>query len=390
MKLIAQCTVALLLCVVCVSGQPQPPVASPKRVLIISIDGGRPDVLLRANTPNLRELLAAGSFTFWARTTEMANTLPSHTSMITGVTPQKHGINFNKDVPEEELRYPNYPTIFELAKKKGYSTALAAGKSKFIALCRPKTVDYPLMPSAKASFTDAEVATKASEGLREHQPQVMLVHFAGGDKAGHAIGWGSEPQIEALEEIDKGVGKVIGTLKELNLYETTLIIVTADHGGAARSHGQGDVRARHIPWIAVGPGIRKNLDLTIFKDLVVNTEDTFATACAYLGITLGDDIDGKPITQMYDGAELMQDIASPKAKPKPATRPAASGTNAAINKSNFTDLLKNLSYAHEGLNANVIGGKLKPNSNISPEFASGADICSGIPQPSDKTLPGWN
>jgi predicted AlkP superfamily pyrophosphatase or phosphodiesterase len=292
---------------------------APRRVLIISIDGGRPDVLLRANTPNVRALCAAGSFSFWARTTELSVTLPSHASMITGVTPDKHGITFNRDVPEEELFYPKYPTIFELAKKQGYTTAMAAGKSKFVALCRPGSIDYAVVPPAKKGYTDTEVAANAAKAIAAHRPQVMLVHFGGGDRAGHALGWGTPQQMAALEEIDAGVGRLIGALKETGLYDSTLIILSADHGGAARSHGKNDPRSRHIPWIAVGPGIRKNFDLTAFKDLVINTEDTFATSCAFLNVTPGADIDGKPITQMYEGAELMQNVTT-----QPATKPTVS------------------------------------------------------------------
>jgi predicted AlkP superfamily pyrophosphatase or phosphodiesterase len=302
----------LVLLALCASAIAQTTAPSPsaQRVVIMSIDGGRPDVVLRANTPNVRALCADGSFTFWARTTELSVTLPSHASMITGVTPEKHGITFNKDVPEEELFYPKYPTIFELAKKKGLSTAMAAGKSKFVALCRPGSVDHAIVPALKVGYTDAEVAQLAAKGIREHRPQVMLVHFGGGDRAGHALGWGSTQQVAALEEIDAGIGTVIDTLKKEGLYDTTLIILTADHGGAARSHGKDDPRSRHIPWIVVGPGVRKNFDLTTFKDLVINTEDTFATACAFMKITPEGDVDGKPITQMLEGAELMQNATT--------------------------------------------------------------------------------
>ena len=69
-----------------------PAEASDRRVLIISVDGLRPDLALRANMPAVRSLIARGSFTFWAKTTAMAVTLPSHTSMLTGVHPGKHGI----------------------------------------------------------------------------------------------------------------------------------------------------------------------------------------------------------------------------------------------------------------------------------------------------------
>src|SRR5438105_2434135 len=57
---------------------PPRPIPEIERAVVISIDGCRPDVLLRANTPNVHRLFESGTFTFWARTTEMSITLPSH------------------------------------------------------------------------------------------------------------------------------------------------------------------------------------------------------------------------------------------------------------------------------------------------------------------------
>src|SRR5688572_265896 len=54
------------------------------RMIGISIDGLRPDLLLGADAPNIRSLIERGSFTFWAMTTDVAVTLPSHVSMLTG------------------------------------------------------------------------------------------------------------------------------------------------------------------------------------------------------------------------------------------------------------------------------------------------------------------
>src|SRR5688572_28312028 len=63
------------------------PISGVRHLIIISCDGMRPDVLLRAETPNFRKLMARGSFSLWARTIPIAITLPSHTSMLTGVYP---------------------------------------------------------------------------------------------------------------------------------------------------------------------------------------------------------------------------------------------------------------------------------------------------------------
>ena len=85
--------------------------------------------------------------------------------------------------------------------------------------------------------------------------------------------------------------------------------MTADHGGTGKWHGPDDPRARHIPWIISGPGIRKNVDLTIYRELTINTEDTCATTCWLLSIPVDHPIDGKPV-QVISAAgagQLMHD-----------------------------------------------------------------------------------
>lgn len=295
-----------------------------QRMLIISIDGLRPDLMIRARTPYLREMLEAGSFSFWARTTPHSITLPSHVSMLTGAIPRRHEIEWNKDLPLSEPVYPAVPTLFEVAKKAGYSTAMAAGKSKFDALNKPGSIDWCYLP-AEAKCEDADVAQAATEMIVKHRPQVMFVHLPSVDNVGHAKGWGTPEQLAAVEVADGVVGSLLRALAENQLRAQTTVIVTADHGGAGRTHLADDPRARHIPWIITGPGVRKNLDLTTFPDLVINTEDTFATTCAVLGLPLDKQLDGKPVTQAMESAgpdgELLAPLPPPPAPATPAAPP---------------------------------------------------------------------
>jgi predicted AlkP superfamily pyrophosphatase or phosphodiesterase len=273
------------------------------RVLIVCVDGLRPDVLLRARTPNMRGLMETGTFTLWARTVPQSITLPSHTSMLTGVTPERHRVLWNGDLPAPV--YPKVPTIFEVAKAGGLTTAMVTGKSKFVSLARPGSIDWEKVQVA----TDEEVGSKAAAVLREDQPNLLVVHFPGADAAGHSKGWGTPEQIAAVETIDRSIGVLLGAMEEAKLGASTAIILSADHGGAGKSHGPNDPRSRHIPWIARGPGIRKNYDLTRDAALTVNTEDTFATACWLLGVRPPGPIDGKPIEQVLADRELLRPAA---------------------------------------------------------------------------------
>src|SRR5262245_52972596 len=113
------------------------PVPAVRHAIIISIDGLRPDLMLRAKAPHIQAMLDRASYSLWAKTTPGSITLPSHISMLTGVTPEAHGILWNGDLALKEPVYPNFPTIFELAKRAGLSTAVVAGKVKFSVLDKP-------------------------------------------------------------------------------------------------------------------------------------------------------------------------------------------------------------------------------------------------------------
>lgn len=273
----------------------------PSRVMIVSFDGLRPDVALRADMPNLRSLMARGSFTLWAHTTNVAITLPSHTSMLTGVVPNTHGIHYNKDDAANTPPFPLVPTIFQLAKKARYTTACVAGKSKFHIFDKDDALNWKFIKEAP----DDDVADAAASIITEHQPQVLFVHFPDCDRTGHKLGWGTPEQIATVSHADIEFGKVLKALDNQKLTDKTLIIVSADHGGNGRTHGGLDPRSQHIPWIAAGPGIKANYDLTRNQKLIVATYDTFATACYVMHISIPEHIDGKPIVDIFAHAELL-------------------------------------------------------------------------------------
>ncbi len=269
-----------------------------RRVLIVSVDGLRPDLILRAKAPTLAALMARGSFTLWATTTASSVTLPSHASMLTGVTPAHHGIEWNRDLPLSEPIYPSRPTLFEVAKAAGYTTAMAAGKSKFAALAKPGTLDWSFVPTT--TLADTTVTDTAVRWIAKHAPDVLFVHLAGVDTAGHAEGWGSGAQLAAVQVADRSIARLLSALRDRRLLDLTTVLVTADHGGAGKTHGPDDPRSRTIPWIIAGPGIRKGFDLTQVPDLDVRTEDTFATLCYLLEVAPPQSVDGRAVTSILD------------------------------------------------------------------------------------------
>ncbi|HVT87881.1 MAG TPA: alkaline phosphatase family protein [Tepidisphaeraceae bacterium] len=289
------------------------------RVLIISVDGLRPDVMLRANAPILHGLLERGSFTMWAQTTAVSVTLPSHVSMLTGARPQIHQIEWNHDLPLSEPIYPKVPTLFELAHKAGYTTGMVAGKDKFAVLNKPGTIDSVFIPKEDA-IPDEQVLEQAMKVIEYGPPQVLFIHLPQVDHVGHALGWGSSEQLAAIAYADSCIGKILDAIRAKDGDDDRLTIISADHGGAGKNHGADDVRSRNIPWIAVGATVRRGLDLTSYENLTIRTEDTFATACYWLDLKPQAGLDGKPVLQVFEpkDQQLLTDTSSP------ATQPVAS------------------------------------------------------------------
>lgn len=269
-------------------------------VVIVSIDGLRPDVALRADMPALRSLMRHGSFTMFCATTDVAVTLPSHVSMLTGVSPVRHGILYNDDPGPLDRTAPACPTLFQIAHRAGLTTAICAGKSKFSVLDSPGALDSSFVPPRGHTASDSAVAGVAAGWIAKRQPRVMFVHFAGTDLAGHESGWGSPEQLAAVATADRALGRILSALARAKSGDSTLVIVSADHGGAGTRHGGLDARSHFIPWIASGPGVRPNYDLTRDASLQVRTEDTFATACAWLGLSIERGLDGRAVTEIFE------------------------------------------------------------------------------------------
>ena len=71
-----------------------------KKVLLISVDGMRPDGLKTCGNPYLAQLEKECAYTYNARSMIPSVTFPCHFSMTHSVTPQRHGILTNTYVPQ--------------------------------------------------------------------------------------------------------------------------------------------------------------------------------------------------------------------------------------------------------------------------------------------------
>jgi predicted AlkP superfamily pyrophosphatase or phosphodiesterase len=260
-----------------------------RRVVVVSIDGARPDALLVAKTPTITRLWKEGSYSFRAQTISPSTTLPAHTSMLTGISPDRHGERDNNWWPGEAT--VTAETVFSLAKPQGLKTAMVVTKEKFGFLARPGSLDhFEVVPHLAP-----DVVLRALTYLRSEKPHLLFIHFADADITGHLYGWMSPEYLIALQTVDDAVEILLRMMEETKLVRETLLIITADHGGHDFTHGTTLPEDMTIPWIAFGPGVREGYEI---PDQVV-IYDTAATVLLFLGIPIPAHWEGRPLRSIF-------------------------------------------------------------------------------------------
>ena len=258
-----------------------------RRVLILSVDGLRPDAIALAPMPNLMSLMQSSAYSLTAQTIHPSVTLPSHASMLGGYCPDVHGVNWNDYIPD--LGFAKGTDLFDIAQAAGLQTVMYVGKEKLRQLTEPESTDQFVYINDRDSVIIDQLIADFPQNFG-----VLFIHFPLVDGMGHVYGWLSPEQLSVAFRADEAIGRLLAELDARNLRGETLIIITADHGGHGASHGSSMPEDMTIPWIASGPGIQPKQLVT-----TVHTMDTAATAAFALGLDYPEDWDGVPIYEAF-------------------------------------------------------------------------------------------
>jgi len=271
-----------------------PLVSVTKNVVLVSIDGLRPDAIARFAAPTLQRLMREGSYSLTARTVMPSTTLPSHTSMLSGVPPDDHGVLWN-NVTSAKIDVVEFSTVFSVAREHGYTTAAFFSKAKFSPLQRPGTLDYSQAPGGWfGRWSSERTVQDVREHLQTERPNLLFVHLADPDAAGHSSGWMSPAYGRAVHATDAALGRLLTAAEEAYGAGNYSVLVTADHGGHGHGHGTKDPQDVTIPWIAWGQGVK-----TGALGESIDTFDTAPTVLWLLGVEGPEGWDGKAVVEAF-------------------------------------------------------------------------------------------
>lgn len=273
------------------------PAPAIRRAIVVVLDGLRPDAIDRFALPHLTALMASSAWTRGARTVDPSITVAAMASLLTGVPPGEHGIRTDRFRLPRRRTLPIHPLPQVLAEADFPSSAFL---STLPAIHRvlARRVIHSLGPVDVhfAGHRAAESLAAARGTLATQRRGLVLLHWPDADDAGHDHGWMSAPYAAGARALDAALGDLLRAL-ELSSDPTTLLVVTADHGGggrAARDH-ESDHPADHtIPLILAGAGIQAG-------PLAgpVSLLDVPATVLLALGVPIPETYAGRPLQDAF-------------------------------------------------------------------------------------------
>ncbi len=217
-----------------------------KKVLLISIDGMRPDGLQQCGNPYVAELERTCAYTYAGSSMNPSVTFPCHFSMTHSVTPQRHGILTNTYVPQVRP----VKGIFEKVSDVGGVSAMFYGWEPLRDIALPGALKLATYVNAYMQESGDTVLTDECEKvLSTHKPDFAFLYMVETDeKGGHDNGWMSEAYLKRISIAIDNVKRMIDRFGD-----EYRVIIMADHGGHDRAHGTEMPEDMTIPFFFYGP-----------------------------------------------------------------------------------------------------------------------------------------
>ncbi len=249
-----------------------------RTVILISVDGLAHYYFddPKAQIPTIRQLAAEGARAKTMECSFPTVTWPNHTTLVTGVTPGKHGVIGNNYFDRETLKTVPFipdplfdkveivtsPTIYDVAHEAGLKTAgviwPASRRAPTLDWQVPDVFDQETWEDASTPSLLEELKAKgipyerqmewckagtqgkamrdwmygsiASHVLATHKPNVLLLHLVSVDAMEHATGRQSPEAYWACNDSDQRIRQVVEAVEAAGMRDRTTFFICADHG----------------------------------------------------------------------------------------------------------------------------------------------------------------
>lgn len=234
-----------------------------KHVVLIGLDGWGAYSVSKAEIPNIRKMMNEGCYTLKKRSALPSSSAINWASMFMGAGPELHGYTqWGSKVPELPSREVTengiFPTIFYLLHKARPEAEIGCLYEwegiKYLA--DTLALDYHAQAPDYNKHPEA-LCGMAEKYIKEKTPVLLAVCFDNPDHVGHAAGHDTPEYYAKLNELDTYVARIVQAVKDAGMFDNTIFIITADHGGINKGHGGKTMQEMETPFIICGKNVKK-------------------------------------------------------------------------------------------------------------------------------------
>ena len=189
--------------------------------LLILVDGMRPDSL--AGIPEAEKFMRESAGSLKATTVYPSVTLPCHMSLFLSVPPERHGTTTNTYSPQVRP----VDGICEVLSRNGKTCGIFYNWPEIRDVVRPGSVCREIL-----IYSDDQVTEESIRFIRKADPEFVFTYLGWVDGAGHDSGWMSDKYKDQVRNSWRLIGELMNEVGD-----DWTVIVTADHGGHGRGHG---------------------------------------------------------------------------------------------------------------------------------------------------------
>lgn len=262
-----------------------------KHIVVIGIDGIGTYGIKGAEIPVMDSIIQYGAFTFEAQAINPTLSSPNWATLLMGVKPAVHKIRNNRKVRYNYTNDGTYPTLFKLLNDQDSlkTSTVVHEWPEFEKLIEPGVVNKIVC----AQGTDSIVMLSDSY-LTSNSPYFTFIHLDLVDHAGHTYGMLSPEYRTAVEKADFYIEEIIHSVNASSMKDSTVVIITSDHGFKGRSHGGKSRTERLVPWMAIGAGIKERYKI----QHAVGPHDTAKTLAYLMDLKTPKNWKGKVLSEI--------------------------------------------------------------------------------------------
>jgi predicted AlkP superfamily pyrophosphatase or phosphodiesterase len=230
-----------------------------KHVIFIGVDGMGAYAVNRSENTTMRMMMKQGAYSLKALSSMPSSSAPNWASHLTGVPPTEHGFTkWNSRTPDfvspKQNEFGMYSTIFfALKKQKPQLTSAVVYQWEGIPFLYERTCVIKELKGGD----DVATTNAAKQVIENLKPNLLFIQLNSPDSAGHTIGFNSPEFFEKVKKVDTYISDIVAATKKAGIYNNTVFLISADHGGKGKEHGEDTPLEREIPWILYGKPVKK-------------------------------------------------------------------------------------------------------------------------------------